>query len=512
MFSGKKRANKKSDIRNIVTLNAYEKKYYIYKEELLYPLQKLVYNKTNYIVSFLSHKDIIATKVQLSRNIPEEDIPSILEIKAYEELGLDQASSYHISYYEEMQEGDERYFHLFVTEIETMDEMFLPIRNETKYIDLIVPEPLLYKPLYTKEILVGGGVDCFVYFTKKDASITFYKDGRYLYSKSLDFSLEQIYDKFCEIEGEQVDKEHFLSILETEGLKATEPNYQQNFMKIFGEVFIAINDIIIYTKRAYQLDNINHVYIGSQQGPIIGLDEYSHNYLGLPSADFNFDYKINSDEWYTDQYQFLMLLTGMEYMQDPGYVVNMSTYPRPPSFLNRASGQFIITTFAAITIGLGYPLYYLINAYLNNAQIYVLSAQEKKLKAEANKYKRIIGQKRKTLSGLDKELARLSQLYGSKTRTLQSIYKEKVDYRLKSGVYYVLAETLAKFNVYVDKIVTKDDTVYLSLVGEDDLRLTSFIRYITDKHYDDIKSIDIERIEKKPDDNVYRGLLKVELR
>ena len=194
MFSGKKRANKKSDIRNIVTLNAYEKKYYIYKEELLYPLQKLVYNKTNYIVSFLSHKDIIATKVQLSRNIPEEDIPSILEIKAYEELGLDQASSYHISYYEEMQEGDERYFHLFVTEIETMDEMFLPIRNETKYIDLIVPEPLLYKPLYTKEILVGGGVDCFVYFTKKDASITFYKDGRYLYSKSLDFSLEQIYD------------------------------------------------------------------------------------------------------------------------------------------------------------------------------------------------------------------------------------------------------------------------------------------------------------------------------
>ena len=203
-----------------------------------------------------------------------------------------------------------------------------------------------------------------------------------------------MYDKYCELIGEKVDEKEFFTVLESEGLKTAKNDYQQNFMKIFSEVFITINDIIIYAKRAFQLETIDHMFIGSVQGPIIGLDEYSQNYLGLQSADLNFNYNVKNDEWYTDQLQYLMLLNAFDYMEDEDSVVNLTMYPRPPSFMNRASGQFIIANFAAISVGLAYPLVYLVGSYVNDAKIYALNMENNKLTTESQKYKKILGEKK----------------------------------------------------------------------------------------------------------------------
>ncbi len=507
-----KKSSSKSAIKNIVTLNAYTNKNYIFKSDSFKSLKKLSYNTSNFITSYVSNKDIITTTIQLSRSIPQEDVADILEIKAYEELGLDPASNYIISSTEVENEGEEREFHLFVAESEVLDKLYLPIKQETKYLDLIIPAPLLYKALYKKEILNDSGTHCFMYFTKQDAFITFYKNGEYLYSKSIEFSLEQMYEKYCEMVGEQVDKKEFFSILETEGLKATNSNYQQNFMKIFAEVFITINDIIIYTKRAFQLDTIDHMFIGSVQGPIIGLDEYSQNYLGLQSADLNFDYNVNNDEWYIDQLQYLMLLSSFDYMEDESSIVNLTIFPRAPSFMNRASGQFIIATFAAISVGLAYPLVYLVGSYANDAKIYALTIQNNKLTTEANKYKKILSDKKQKISVLDKEIAKLSDIYKRKTETLTTIYDKKVNYRLKSGTFHTIAEELNKYGVHVDMLYSKDDTVWMSLVSSDDRKLTELIKYISDTHFDEINQIDIELIQKDQESNYYKGLLKVDLR
>ncbi|OQX49763.1 MAG: hypothetical protein B5M46_03770 [Epsilonproteobacteria bacterium 4484_20] len=513
MFLEKNSSNKsKSDIKNIVILDVYTDKKYIFKGEKLEPLKKLTYNKSNFITSYVSNKDIITTTIHLSRSIPEEDIQDILDIKAYEELGLDQATNYVISYEEVNTSAEEREFHVFVAQPEVLDSLFLPVKDQTKFLDLIVPAPLLYKTIYKREILQDSGVHCFVYFNTFDASVTFYNNGEYLYSKSIDFSLEHMYDKYCELVGEKVDETEFFTVLESEGLKTTDSTYQQNLMKIFGEVFITINDIIIYIKRAFKLETIDNMFIGSVQGPIIGLDDYSENYLGLQSADFNFDYHINSDEWYTDQLQYLMLLSSLDYLEDNTSVVNLTMFPRPPSFLNRASGQFIVATIAAISVGLAYPLVYLVGSYANDAKIFALKIQNDKLTAEANKYKQVLGEKKKIISGLDKQIANLSRVYNGKTKTLESIHDKKVNYRLKSEMFYTIADDLAKHDVHVDMIYTKENTLWLSLVSSDDRKLTELIKDISDTHFDELNSIDIKLIEKDPGSTYYKGLLKVDLR
>ncbi len=514
MFLKKNSSTKKSKsaVKNIITLNTYTEANYILKDDLFQPLNKLTYNKSNFIASYVSNKDMISTTVQVSRSIPQEDIADILDIKAYEELGLDQASNYIISSTEVDNGGEEREYHLFVTEPEILDELYLPIKEQTKYIDLIIPAPLLYKTLYKKEILRDSGTHCFIYFSNQDAFLAFYQDGEYLYSKSIEFSLEQIYEKYCELIGEQVDKKEFFSILESEGLKTTNNDYQQNFMKIFGEVFITINDIIIYVKRAFQLNSIDQMFIGSMHGPIIGLDEYSQNYLGLKSADLNFNYNINNDEWYTDQLQYLMLLSSFDYMEDELSVVNLTMFPRPPAFMNRASGQFIIATFAAISMGLAYPLIYLVGSYANDAKIYALGIQNDKLDIEVKKYKKILSEKNKIISGLDKKITTLSDRYEGKTKTLTSIYDKKVNYRLKSGIFHTIADELVKFDVHVDMIYSINNTLWLSLVSSDDRKFTELIKYISDTHFDEINQIDIELIQKDHESSYYKGLLKVDLR
>ncbi len=132
----------------------------------------------------------------------------------------------------------------------------------------------------------------------------------------------------------------------------------------------------------------------SERGPIIGLDDYSQNYLGLHSSDLNFNYNVVNDEWYTDQLQYLMLLASFDYMEDESSIVNLTMYPRAPSFVNSASGQFIISTFAAISVGLAYPLVYLVGSYVNDAKIYALTLENNKLTAESTKYKKILNAKK----------------------------------------------------------------------------------------------------------------------
>ncbi len=513
MFLKKKSSEPSQSVtKSIITVDPYAHKYYVLKNDTFQPLNKLTFNKSNFITSYLSNKDMISTTVYLSRSIPEEDIADILDIKAYEELGLDQASDYVISSSEVENAGEEREFHIFVAEPQVLDELYLPIKNQTKYIDLVIPAPLLYKTLYNKEILSDNGTQCFIYFTHHDAFVTLYRNGEFLYSKSIEFSLEQIYEKYCEMIGEKVDEKEFFSTLESEGLKTTNNDYQQNFMKIFGEVFININDIIIYAKRAFQLDTIDQMYIGSSRGPIVGLDEYSQNYLGLQSADLNFNYHVNTDEWYTDQLQYLMLLSSLDYVEDESSIVNLTMFPRPPAFVNRAGGQFLIATFAAVSVGLAYPLIYLIGSYVNDAKIYALSIQNDKLQTEATKYKQILGKKKKEIASLDEKIGKLSTRYQAKTKTLTSIYNKKANYRLKSETFYDIAEELTKFDVLTDMMYSKEDTIWMSLVSSNDRKLTELIQHISDRYFDEINQIDIEMIEKDPENSYYKGLLKVELR
>ena len=63
---------------------------------------------------------------------------------------------------------------------------------------------------------------------------------------------------------------------------------------------------------------------------------------------------------------------------------------------------------------------------------------------KALKAGKIVVKKKNQIKVLDEKIKVLSDKYGRKTKTLTSIYDKKVNYRLKSGTYHVIAEELGQ--------------------------------------------------------------------
>ena len=504
--------NGEQRFQGIVTIDAYNERYYKYENDELKSLNKLQFKKRNYYTSFIANKDLIIAPVSISRNIEDEDIAGALEDKAYDELGLDPAVDYIIHYQEYVEEGEGRKFQLFVLEKERYTELFAGVRQTLRYVDLILPAPLLYRALYDYDLVESRKVHCFLYFTNYDATITFYRNGAFLYSKSINYSLKQLYDRYCEIAGKTVDEKQFFRIFQKEGVKTTHLEFQQNLIKLFNEIFITINDVVIYTKRAYKVDVIDQMYIGSELGPISGADEYAQNYLGLYSSSMFFDFGIKSEEWYVDQLHYLMILSAKKYQDEPETFINFTRYPRPPAFPKRASGQFIIALAAAILLASSYPLYFLVSSYLLDINNLRLKKREQTLSAEVNKYKAILAKKRAEIKKLEKKRDALKKVYVAKEKTLQSVYDKKVDYRLKSNQFALFSKDLARFNVSSDRFRNLENLYIISLISPSDRNITGLVKYITNNYKNEISSIDINRIAKDENTSVYRGTLKVDIK
>ncbi len=111
------------------------------------------------------------------------------------------------------------------------------------------------------------------------------------------------------------------------------------------------------------------------------MGDYGYNYLGIPAFNLDFNFDIKNDEWYVDQFQYMMVQTGLDYIKNPDKIINLTTTPRPPVFTKRASGQFIISTIVSSLIALGWPLYYIFIAYSTDVYNMKLDAENRKLSA-----------------------------------------------------------------------------------------------------------------------------------
>jgi len=495
--------------KKIITVNPYINRYYEYRDQKLISPKKLEFSNNNFVISYVTNKDMIIASFDLGYSVDEEEIDDVIYMKAYDELGLDPEKEYSIRHQKADSDESSNVYNLFITEPDIIDTHNEQTLEQTKFIDLLIPAPLLFQTLYSTTTLESSESHCFIYFTKEDAFISIYREGKFLYSKSLGFSLKQIYDKYCAMIGEKVDETEFFDTLESEGLKATDSHYQQNLMKIFSEAFLQINDIIIYTKRAYGIDTIQKLFMGSVNSPIIGLGDYGYNYLGIPTFNLDFKFDIKNDEWYVDQLQYMMVQSGLDYVQNPNKIPNLTSTPRPPVFSKRASGQFIITSTIATLLAMAWPLSYLVASYYNDVHILKLSIEDDELSTIASKYKKILKEKQSVIKAKKKELKKLENIFDGKAKTLTSIYNKKVDYRLKSGLFYTFAQDLIAYEVEVEQISTHENSFTLYMVSNDDKKLTKYIKYISKKYFDEIKSIDIKRIEIDKEDTLYRGILEV---
>lgn len=451
---------------------------YSKNEIKLHKLEKS--NKNSFFISYIQTRDVISSTIDISRNIPDSDLKDAIEIKVYDELALDSSIEYAITYLEtDSKDSKNRSYNVFIIDLGIVTTKLAPIKDKTHYIDYVTTAPFLIKSLYRKNFLEPEGTHCFVYFQKTDAFLAIYKGGEYVYSKSLHYSLQEINEKFCELIGERVDEEDFYKILTNEGLKSSNSVYQQNLMQLFGEIFLYINDVLVFSKRSYNIDVIDRIYIGSEIGTFSGIAEYGKSYLGLESYEFNFSIAINSKEWYIDQLHILMMLNAQMYMENSDDSLNFSIYKRPPPFKQRAVGKLAGVLAASILVGLAYPTYQVgHDSYLS----FVLRGTT----AEYNETYKKTSDIRQQLALLKVEKEKVDSLVSNeigkfefRKKLLTEIYNKKISYPMKSRILVEIFKISNTNECKVESVEFKKNQLNFFIRNKSEKKITEFIKDLT---------------------------------
>ncbi len=510
--------SKQQSFSTIVSANPYRKDYYSSSLNTISEVTSPSFSKEQYTISFLNTKGFITTLIGISKNVPDDDIYDALENKTYEELALDMAVEYQLHYIEAINRisESERFYHVFVVDPLTLEQEFAPVIESLKYIDQIVPVPLLLKSLYVKELIESSGAHGFIYFQENDAFFTVYSEQEFIYTKSLKYSLKQMHERFCELLGEPVELIIFENILADQGLNTGNSEYQKNLLKLFGEVFLHINDVITYSKRAFEIKQFETIYIGAAIGNISGLDEYAQTYLGLRVQPFNFNYSIKtSDKYVDDIHQLMHLYARLE--SDERYECNFTIFHRPPPFAKRDSGKLILVTAAALATALLYPGTYWGLSYVEEFHYTLMSQEYETVHIDKTRREATINLKLANKNAAQVLLDEQTTAYKQKQDTLTKVHEKKVDYPMKAKI---AADFTRSFNQYRVKLnsfsyheennsSTKIFSFMLTAPKTQDI--TALLKHLTETKHNEY-DFDLQLISYDSDKSTYLSELKAVLK
>lgn len=500
---------------SVLSVNTYNDTYVNGVSSFLTNTEDVAFSKDQYVLSYLNTREFINAQIEISKNIPDEDLYDAINTKVYAELALDNAVEYQVEYIETFQSLDEenRHFHVFIVDPLDITQTFGNTIEKIKYLDIIIPAPLLLKSLYTKEIIDSSGVHCFIYLQENDASVTIYGDREFIYTKSIKYSLKEMYERFCELYGERIEYQSFLDFYTIESLKETESTYKEYFIRLYKEIFANINDILTYAKRAFEIEKFEHVYVGSQLETVSKLDEMLEVELSIKSSEFDFNYGFENNDIYIDQLHALMhLYTTIE--ESERYECNFTTCNRPPAFVKRESGKLILLTVAAFALAFVYPVTYWV---LNYSQL----IQEDLLKHEYEEVHNIKITRESTIKTKQADKAKAITIldlekkdFREKKATLIKIHDVKVNYPMKAKILLLLNRDLNRFGVKMESLSYRESnatkTFNLNLVSSKDRKITKLVRYLTKTHEKKFQ-FKLKEIFYDDKSKVYFSQLKVNL-
>ncbi len=495
--------------KSIITVDPYSLKSYQYQDNIITQESVKKFDDRAFYISYVQTKDIISSTVDIENSVGEEDLRDAIEIKAYDELGLETDKEYSIFYFQSNRDDDEyKVFNVVAIDKDVLSNIFGELKD-IKYLDYITATPFLMKALYTKNLLPYDKTDCFVYFHKDDAFVSIYSNGEYIFSKSIKYSLEYISDTFSKELGKRVDEQSFFAMLRKSGMQHENSAYQQQIMKIFGELFVYVNDVILYAKRAYRLDNIDQVYIGNELGRITGLEEFCYNYINLPTKHLEFKISKNANEIEPEALHTMMIEKALVYQDDHDESQNISIFKRPPPLKNRPSGKLIQVIAASFLLSIAYPAYeYVYESMFLQKDLKHLSSVQQQLSIQSQSMKMDMQKVSKEKKDIDKLLDDKSKDLNFRTKLLKEIYQKKVNYPMKAKILTDLFKKVNKHHAQVLQTKESNNTITVTVRSKKDKYITELMQDMAMvKHYD----VSTDMIEKDKNSSYYESAIKVGL-
>jgi len=491
----------------IVSIDAYSQKVYNFADNTITAGGLNFYDKKNFYISYLYSHDIVTGVVEIARGVDDEELNDAIEVGAYDELSLDSAVEYLIKYVEvHIKNSENRVYNVFAIPKDKIIDIFDDL-GSVKHVDLVLPSPFLFSALYEKEYLERGKVECFIHFDYEDAFLTIYQDGQYVFSKDLTHSLKKINEEFARLLAQHVDEKEFFKLLQTQGLKTTDSVIQKNLMKIFGDMFSYINDVIMFAKRTNSIDEFDNFYISSKIGEIKGISEFAYNYINLDSKKLDLVISKNSSEINIDPLAELMIIYAKTHLKDADELdLNFSIFQKEPDFFTRPSGKIVKVLAASLVLSLAYPGFEWYETYMFEKEYQELSLKNQALQREVNAMKTALKGIFENKKAIKKRLESKQKELSFRTKLLKEIYNKKVNYAMKAKVLNDLFSKVNRHNSKIEKIENHDREVVLSVRSQNDKDITELIKDIAKNQKYEVST---KLIEKNKKGSFYKSAIKV---
>jgi len=194
-----------------------------------------------YTVSRVLYENVIIYSFKIPVSQKNDDLSALVEIKMYEEAGLDVNKNYKISYIVKKLDFNETdLVEAFALDLDILKQNFQDCIKKTKHIDFLALPFLAFSTFYTNKILFNKKNDVFVYMDKYESFISFYKNGDYISTKSIT-NTDEIIEKL-NTEEIHLSVDELYTLLIEKGLDQTQ--YEEGEVELFAAIESIFSNIL----------------------------------------------------------------------------------------------------------------------------------------------------------------------------------------------------------------------------------------------------------------------------
>ena len=443
---------------------------------------------------------VITLTFKLPSSIDQERLAVQVELKMYNEGGLDPNKEYVIDYLVYQMPQEEDYLiEAFALCKEDVDPFFEPYVDQIGFLDLLFPRFIAYESLYVDQRSQKD--DLIIYLGEEEAFGVVYQKGRYIGHRTID-SLSKL-SKAMGIE---------LTLLKTllvqNGL--VESRYAPEQMHIFDmlqERFFTMVEKLAYAinhKRSfYGLERIDRIILDFDGELIEGLDDLFDSF-GISGVEYErlvcCNMEPRQSSLATQAYYVL------QYDRLP-QKINLNFYDRGLPWYRYELFWYGVTAIVAILAVGGFWLYLDIQEAkiqesigLKTKELASIKSTNKKSLAKLRKLKKEKKELQNQIGALEKE----NEIIEETLEAIPFIQKAKLD---RERMINDVIEALYTYHLStksIDQNGTREILVDLLSKDEQRDRIAAFMRYLLQRKY---KNVQTKRIQRK--DGLYESVVKV---
>lgn len=404
-------------------------------------------NKSKFCACYIEAKSLSTLRYKYDKT---GNLHNKIITYAYEELLLDPAKEYKISYFKN---NDDSYMIYVIDVQKALNNINQNLQKSLKNINIIIPSPLLMSGFYAGRLLNKSGVDCYIFFDENESYVSFYKDGEYIFFHLI------ISDTLASI-ARQNNLEYKAEIID------------QNIDK-----FSQLIDATIQTIQSIiNIDRItpDRVFLSSFIGDLKGLSLTISKALNKSINGFDFLAKFGS---FTPINLMLAIYVKELLYRDNG--LNFRLLDKPEPLYKRADGKLFISLAAGVILGIIYPIYMLILAFsldMNSKDFGANLSLQNSNADNLNKNLMIIN---KEIEKIDKDIQNIKNHINTKLSKIDSIATKISDHNL-AIVLTNIAKSMQNYSLQARDIKLNSNKITIAIVSQNTQNINSFIKIFKD--------------------------------